>query len=245
MDLKVVALVVVLGMQVLVAKAEYREFTDAKGRTLSAKLIRYNDLQKKVTIKCKGKGIKTVPVSIFSETDQKYIASWKLNQDFLSEKKLLVEFKRRKRKNADSSYAQGSMDRKYYDCSFIIEVENRSTVDFNNVLFEYVIFYSQDKHIKRNTEKEEEHGTLYVEKTIDLPRKSPQEIETEKLLLYTYRESGYSEVWPDINSEVHGVILKLSMKSETGETISREIKYPDNLDHVWTPKTKDVQRRPK
>ena len=136
------------------------------------------------------------------------------------------------------------MARKYYDCSYRITLKNGSTTDFNDIKLEYVIYYTQENHIHSNSDKKEDHGTLYISKTTNLPKKSTKEIETESLLLYTYGESGYNDNWPDLQSEVQGIILNLSIKSETGETISRRLKFPEKLNHVWTPRTKDVQRRP-
>ena len=231
------------GMHVFAVQAEYRAFTDTKGREINAELIRYDATKKKVTIKRKGKGTTTVPISLFSENDQKYIIAWDKDQEFLSDRKLKVEFNRRKRKNTYYSQDAYSMSRKFYDCSYKITFKNGSTADFKKVTLEYVIFYRQDKHINNNLKTEEQQGTLYVKKTITLPKKSETEFETEKLLLYTHRESGYSIDWPDLQSEVHGIILKLSLESETGEPISRQIKSPEKLNHVWTPRTKNVQRR--
>ena len=245
MRFKFIALLVCFGMQAFVAHAEYRKFADANGRIIEAELVRYDSSQKKVTIKRKGNGAtKTVPISIFSETDQKYIISWNENQDFLSERKLKVIFNRRKNKNTDKSSSGGWWDRKYYDCSFSIEFDNRSTVDFTDVDFSYVIFYTQEHHTKNRTDKNEEHGSLYAKKTISLPSKSTKEIETEKLILCHYKVAESSSGQPDIEGEMHGIILNLSMKSETGGTISRQIKYPDDLRHVWTPKTKNVLIQP-
>ena len=243
MNRKTLLLTLCLVICAFAARADYRDFTDTQGREIKAELIRYDAIKKKVTIKRKGKGNATVPISLFSEDDQKYIVAWDEGQEFLSDRKLKIKFNRHKKKNVDYSSDTYSMSRKYYDCSYGITLANGSTTDFKEVTLEYVIFYRQDKHIKNNSEREEQQGTLYVKKTIILPKKSETEIETDKLLLYTYRESGFSDNWPDIQSEVHGIILKLSMKSATGETFSRQIKSPEKLNHVWTPRTKDVQRR--
>lgn len=240
---KVILWTICFGMHGVVAHAAYRDFSDTTGRTITAELVRYDATTKKVSIKCKGKGVKTVSISIFSETDQSYIVAWDKNKEFLSNRNLKTDFSRQKKKNTEYSLEQYSMSKKYYDCSYKITIKNGSATDFKDVTLEYVIFYSQDKHINNNLKKEEQQGTLYVKKTITLPKKSETEIETDKLLLYTYRESGYGVNWPDIQSEVHGIILKLSIESKTGETIFRKMKSPEKLNHVWTPRTKNVQKR--
>lgn len=238
-----IALAVCMGMLAVSAHAQYRDFTDASGRTIAAKLVRYDATRSKVTVDCKGKGVKTVPITVFSSEDQQYIISWSKSQDFLNERKLLVDFKRHKKKNTEYSEELSSMSSIYFDCGFEITLENRSTIDFNDVTLEYVIYYSQDKHINNKTEIEEQEGRLYEKQQMNFSKKSTKEIKTEQVILYTYRESGYSTVWPDIRSEMHGILLKLSVKTETGETITRLIKYPEKLKKSWSPSTKNVQQR--
>ncbi len=84
MSAKLFVLMLCLGMQAFMANAELREFTDTKGRVIEAELISYNALREKVTVKLKGKGNKTVSISIFSETDQQCIVSWNKNQNVKS-----------------------------------------------------------------------------------------------------------------------------------------------------------------
>ena len=243
MNVKLIVLMVCIGVQSFVAKAEYRKFKDANGRMIEAEVLRYDAMSKKVSLNCKGKGSKTVPISIFSEADQKYIVSWSSNQDFLSDRKLKVKFSRNKDKNKNRSREYDGMSTKYYDCSYKITIENGSTTDFNDVILEYVIYYTQDKHINNRRDTEELNGTLYAKKTISLPKKSSKDIVTDKVALLEYREGGFSENWPDVKSDIDGIILNLSMKSETGETISRRIKFPDKLLFTWTTQTKDVQQK--
>ncbi len=153
-----------------------------------------------------------------------------------------VKFKRRKDKDEDVSSSTGAGERNWYNCNFSIEFENKTTVDFNDIEIEYVIFYTQDHYIRKNTDKEKKHGTLYKRETISLPKKSTEEFETEKILLY-HRKPSYMGK-PDLKGKLQGIILTLSMKSDTGEAISRRIKFPDNLNHIWTPSTKNVQIAP-
>jgi hypothetical protein len=184
-----IAMAACLVMPVFSAREQYRAFTDTSGRQIKARLIRFDTLKNEVTVDCQGKGTKTVPITIFSEADRKYIVSWSRNQDFLDERRLIVEFSRNKEKNTEYTEEIGNMSRKYYDCGFTVELENRSKVDFRDVTLEYVIYYTQDEHINSRTDKTEQQGRLYAKQTIDLPTKATREVETEQLLLHTYRES--------------------------------------------------------
>lgn len=247
MRIKTIILMVCMGLQTLVAQAEYRTFTDAAtGRTLEAELIRYDAEGQKVSLKLKGKGTKTVPISIFSDPDQKYIVAWDKNQDFLSEKGLVVEFSRRKKKDAGSSGADkgggGGGHKKNYECSFAIELKNKSENDFNNVKLEYVVFYTQEHHINGLSDKKAKRGKLYGKQFIDLPNKSSKEIETGTIMLQRYKIAATLAGTPDLNGEIDGIILKLSFQSDTDETIYRAIRYPDGLKNAaWSTTSVDVQ----
>ncbi len=76
MKQKLFMLTFCLGMQAFMANAGYRNFTDTKGRVIEAEIVKYNPSKKTVILRCKNKGMKTVPTGIFSEKDQKYILSW-------------------------------------------------------------------------------------------------------------------------------------------------------------------------
>ncbi len=224
------------------AETKYHIFTDDQGRSIEAKIVRYDEVQNKVTVQPKGRAAMTVPVSAFSEADQAYIVEWGLSHAFLDERKLCVDIKRIKKSDGTRGQGGYSMEYKYYNHYFTIGLENKSTVDLDNVTIEYVIFYQQEKHINGNRDKVNQEGTLYKKSTFSLPSKSDKEIETDQICLKRYRESGFvNSVWPDLDGEMDGIILKLSMTTKDGETITRQITYPDNLKKAWTTKTMNVQ----
>ena len=237
-----IALSLIMGMQVMAASGDYREFTDAQGRKITAKIVFYNVDKDKVTIQLKGqRSNKTVPISIFSNEDQQYIKSWSEYQDFLNERVLKASFKRFKNKDENNSSSGSSWERKNYDCTFLIELQNRSMIDFKNVKCEYVIFYDQEHTKNNNTMKETRKGTFYTSKTIDLNSKSSKEIRTEKVNIHHYKVVATSYGRPDLEGEILGIRLKLTLKTKSGESISREFAFPDTLKRPWTSKTKNVE----
>jgi hypothetical protein len=223
---------------VLTANAEYRKFTDTKGRIIEGEIVKYDTGREMVSIKCKKRGTKTVPIGIFSEEDQTYIISWNENQYFLSDRFLSVDVSRLKRKNKKRSHESDGMSRKSYDHNFIIKIKNTSTTDFDDVEIGYVIHFSQEIHINAKTEKKEKRGTLFEKETVTLPGKSEKNIKTKTVEIETYKESDYNLVWPDLSGKVNGIIIKLSMKTKSGETISKQIRYPENMKYAWTAQTK-------
>ena len=240
MNRKTLLLTICLVICAFVARADYRAFTDSQGREINAKLIRYDAIKKKVTIQRKGKGSATVPISLFSEDDQEYIISWNKNKDFLSAQLLKVEFTRNQSKNADTSLYGSWGEDKCYDCTFSIELENRSSVDFKQVELEYVIYYTQDHYIDNsdNDKRRGKSGRLHAQKTITLLKKSSLKVETQKLQLTRRKAAGQT----NLDSKMDGIIVKLSLKTDTGETLSREIKFPTDLNRSWKASTKDAQR---
>ena len=240
MNRKTLILTVCLVICAFAARADYRDFTDTQGREIKAELIRYDATKKKVTIKRKGKGNATVPISLFSEDDQEYIVAWNKNKDFLSAQLLTVEFVRNQNKNSDSSRYGSWGEDKCYDCTFSIELENRSSVDFKQVELEYVIYYTQDHYIDNsdNDKRRGKYGWLHAQKTITLLKKSPLNIETQKLQLTRRKAAGQA----NLEFKFDGIIVKLSLKTDTGETISREIKFPKDLGRSWKASTKDALR---
>ena len=224
-------------MQVLAAQGDYREFIGADGRTIVAKLVAYDDLSKKVTVQPKGKGFKTVPLTLFSEIDQAYISSWKDRQDFLSATKLKVSVQRQKNKDEESSsISDDSTDNLYYDCSFILTFDNRSTTDFNDVKFEYVILYSQDRHTDGLSQKKSKNGSTYGRETISLPAKTTRDFETEKVVIYNYNTGKSGE--KDLEGGVDGILVKLTWKSPSGDSVLREFRFPEHVKGIW--RTKNI-----
>lgn len=232
--------VITSGIISLSTATEYRAFTDTQGRVIEAKLIRFNESKNSVQVERKGKrSTSFVPLSIFSQADQKYIKSWNQNQAFLSDRYLSVDVNRIKKK--DESEGAYSMATTYYSHCYNLELNNKSTAAFNNISVKYVIYYAQEHHINGRSDKEERFGTFFGEFTVDLPMRTEKEIKTDNIFLMTYRESGYDEVWPDLNGDIEGLIVKFSLKTDSGEEVIREFRHPEGFKKPWTTTSKNVE----
>jgi hypothetical protein len=221
--------------------SEYRAFKDTQGRVIEAKLIRYDATKKTVQVERKGKrGSITVPVNIFSSADQEYIVAWDQNQIFLSDRFLTIDANRIKKKD-ESAPSFGSMATTYYAYCYNVKLNNKSKTPFTDIKIKYVIYYSQEHHINHKSDKEERFGTYFGEGAVDLPSRTEKEFMTEPIFLMDYRESGYEEVWPDLDGEIEGVILKISSKTDAGDEITREFRHPEKFSKPWITKTKNVQ----
>lgn len=242
--LSVIILFFILANVVTICAGEYRVFTDKNGREIEAKIMHMDLKGTKITVQRKGsRKSTTVPVTVFNDETQAYIKSWAQNSDFLNKRMLSVEFRKKREKVADKSTSGSSgtsswsIKSVYYGHHIEILIQNKSNRSFTDINLEYTLFYTQ-KHPRENQTKKEMAGTLYEKKTISLPSKSKKEIDTKQLVLHSYS----SDIDESVEGELEGIIIHLTLQSETGETITREIVYPEKLKHLWTTETNNVQR---
>jgi len=230
---------------------EYHAFIDKSGRTIQAKIINVDSEGANVTLQREGSHRSaTVPVTLFDDDTQAYIRSWIEASDFLNERILPVEFNHKYEKIADQSQAytggitttSWSKSSVYYGHHIEMIIQNKSKHPFNNVTLEYTLFYSQD-HAGREGKKTERAGTLYYKQNIDIPPRSTKEIASEQIILHSYSYVSRSYSPEDRDGELEGIIIHLSLLTETGETVTREIIYPEKKDFTWTTKTRNVQER--
>lgn len=74
--MRTVIITFLFGLAISAFADEYRSFTDKKGRTIQAIIIKVNKGEKNVTIERDNNKKITVPISVFSEADQDYINAW-------------------------------------------------------------------------------------------------------------------------------------------------------------------------
>jgi len=221
------------------AEEPYRTLTDRQGRSIDARIIRYNEADRSATIHPKGRSAITVPISTFSDEDQAYIIDWSHEQAFLDERILLMEISPIEKFDRYNVRKDDHGEEKGFYHYFIIKLANKSTVDLEGLTLEYVIFYQQEKHTgSEGWEKVHRNGTLYRRDSISIPHKSEKKWQTDPIRLVEYRaDSAVRTAKVDLDSELDGMILRISMRTREGEILTREITYPDDLDNKWTTRT--------
>lgn len=224
---------------------EYRTFTDKKGRVIEAKIIRMTPNGQEVTVQRRNpKNTITVPLTVFDAETQTYIKCWSLGSDFMNNRIFSVETKRTKElladksTNRDGEFSSSTAREKFYGHRFNLIFKNRSSQPFRKVSLEYTLYYNQEFQTKNAHD-----GCLYKKQSISLSPKSEQEIKTEQVILKSYHSTseGMFSGGTDLDGELEGVIIHLTLHLDNGETVKKEIIFPDNLKHKWTTKTKDAQ----
>ncbi len=221
------------------AHGESRVFTDSQGRNIEAELIKYDEPKNSVTIKRMGSRREmTVPITIFSEEDQKFIGDWGRLQA-LHDSRLKADIKRISKRDADESYGTSASTEVITDHSFKIQFENGTTTTLEDLDLEYVVFYEQEHHLRGGQRVEEKQGTLYKEEKITLPKRQNTDFETDKIRLRTWNTYSLAP----IDAKILGIRVRLTMTSPAGEKEARDFCYPSSLKQTWVKKTTNVQGR--
>ena len=223
---------------------DYHDFI-AQGKPVRAKILRFDTRKQEVTVQTDKKKTVKVPLSIFSEKDQEYVLQWEFNKIFLSESSFKIKAKRKETRDKDASYGSSFNAKKVENSGYEITLENKSTSKLENLDVEYCIYYEQERATrgKQVTEDGVRYGTLDVGY---MTPKSKKELMTKSVAIYT-TELNADYHWVDgrenkQTGKVRGVWVKVNMKLENGETLSRNYCLPDGLRNskVWTTSSKNV-----
>lgn len=237
-----IILTALLTARAATAEEPFRTLTDRQERTIQAKIIRYNEADSTATIHPKGRAVVTVPMTTFSDEDQAYIIEWSHEQAFLDERTLLLDVSPIEKFDWSRVRKDDSGEEKGFYHSYIIKFENKSTVDLEALTLEYVIFYQQEKYTDaEGWKKVHRDGTLYRRDSISIPHESIVKWGTDSVRLVEYRtDSAVLTGKVDLYSKMDGIMLKISMRTRNGKTLTREMSYPDDLEKKWTTRTTKV-----
>lgn len=257
----------------------YRTFTAEDGRTLKARVIAYDAASGKVQIEREDRKRLTVDSSAFSPKDQIYIDTWQAVQDFMSASKFKVELRRTEVKNwkkeheADLSKIKlgkggGKRDGieviatdKNTQYKYDLHIENKGVVPLNKVIFEYRIYYEQEKPVKDaedeqrrkasgrdDAEERVRYNAVNEDKVKEgrarlkpIAPKDPRILSTGTV---TILERTVGKPYQDkinLKGSLAGAWVRLTMKSPDGETLVREVASPDSImkKYTWEPKEEE------
>jgi hypothetical protein len=243
-----IVLIVLLALGAnFVAADEYRDFLSADGKAMRGKVLRYDAKKQTVTIQRDNKKTATVPLRAFSENDQAYVLQWEFNKVFRSESSFEIEAKRKKVKDGDESYSGSITAEKVENTVYTITLENKSTSTLEGLELEYCIYYEQEKATRGKTLDEEgvRCGTLEIGA---MRPKSSKDVMTEAVSIYT-RELDADWIYSSggdnkISGKVRGLWVRVNMKSESGDVITRDFCMPDSLSNskTWTTTSANIGR---
>lgn len=162
---KLIGLFILMAMAVR-ADDGYRTFTAEDGRTLKARILRYDSTTGKVQIERDDRKRLTVPATAFSEKDQAYIKAWEVEQVFLSAVDFKLEIERDEvkkpkkeheidideglsggRRGGESGRVTVAIDQST-QYKFKLAAENKSGFPLKGITLEYRIYYDQQKPVK-------------------------------------------------------------------------------------------------
>lgn len=212
----------------------YRDFTSTDGKTIRGCIRAYNASKEVVTIERDNRRTATVPITVFSETDQTYIRDWEIMRCFETEQLFKIFAKRRKGDDDESSYQSTYSERDVETTGYEIILKNRSSPEMRKLKVKYCIYYEQEE--KRAHDQVCNQGVPCGDISIDsFAPKSEELLRTEDVT--TYKEelsSGARWVSGAENVQrgnVHGVWIRIYLKLPSGQEGMREYCLPDSLDN--------------
>ncbi len=228
--------------------AKMREFKLPDGRSLQAEIVDFNGKLGKVKLKLANGKLKTVNPAIFVKEDRKYIKEWASldgfrNKSFfkVSCSKDMVE-KWKENIDRDVSYGGGSSESetvgevKFEKFAYNLLIENRNDVPLENIKIEYCIFCKQTgKGRWMNGSDWFQKATKGNLATIKLPAKSKKTVTTGSAIIARQEILGdFSTSYEKVGAELEGVWVRITIKTPGGQTATRTVFEPENLEGKYT-----------
>ena len=243
---RMITLCLLLLLGVAVVKAEMHEFNLPDGRTLEAEIVDYDARRGLVELKrTDGKRVKIKP-SIFIPDDQAYIEEWGQSLAFLSDRLLEIECndtvveKTKEKEIKDVTYTDGQVVKDFITTvktidktAFELVFNNTSSTALSGVRMEYGIFYEQSE-MAWQMKPEQVQKVFYGKTDVPaLPEKSKITVLTEAVTTHEdsinpIPQAGGDQRRPG-KGEVHGIRVRLYMKTPTGKEVMRELCQPETL----------------
>ncbi|WOO41539.1 hypothetical protein [Rubellicoccus peritrichatus] len=224
--MRIYTVITIVLLSILPGFAEYYEFTDAQGRTITAKPIRMVGTQVEIE---RDDGSKfTVSPTIFVTKDQEYLAKWAKEQLFVSGDVLKITAKSSTTRKQKDDSSRG-VEIKRFKGFYKVKVVNESDMDLTDldVKYRYYVFKNDIAADKRSSGQ-----TIKVtgqSKISTLPKRSDFEFETKHSeMMETDLESGYR--WagggkPKSEDELEGIWVRVYQ----GKNLITEFANPSSL----------------
>lgn len=209
------------------AKEEFREFTSASGQTMIARPVAV--IGSNVRIEREDGSEFNVDVTIFSKEDQAYLKSWTLK--FLVDQGRLLKINAKgSSSNAEKSQTT-STKIKTWEGFYLVNVENISDIDIDNLRIEYELFVYDDLAAadkRRAGDIDSKSGSFDVKrlsarKSIDFESEHVKMMETELKSGWYYVGGGDEES----KDKLEGIRMKIY----SGKELLMRYATTDNL---WT-----------
>lgn len=216
------------------AANQYREFTSRDGKTIRGCITAYDATREVVSIERDNRRTATVPISVFSETDQAYIRDWEIMRCFETDRFFKISGKRKKGEDKTEGYQSSYFEKDVEITSYEISLDNRASFNFEGLQLEYCIYYEQEK--LQGGKEICDQGVCYGKLPVQtLFSRSQQVIQTDGVAVYTEELSSdaiYVNGMDNVQSgDVHGVWIRIHLKLPSGQEGMREYCLPDSLNN--------------
>jgi hypothetical protein len=213
------------------AQDAFHVFTDRQGRTVSARIIKVDELRGVVELELENKRRSRVKPSVFCEKDQNHIHEWNVCQTFMSSSGLRFSGERKVIEDWNESPGSG-IKREYEKNIYRCELKNGSSIPYKDILVEYCMYWVQEKMadgeevcLKRTHSAR--HKIPQIEPRSEVRFQTDPVVLFDQSLLPNYY---WVKGGPDQqDSKMKGIWLKVSMTTPGGMTVVREFCEPSDV----------------
>lgn len=235
---------------------DYRTFTDKEGRTIKAKVVKFDPRSGKVTIQRDNHRKVTVSASIFSEADQTYIEEWLSVQDFLSNSKLRISIVKKQGKSCKTGNDfEDQTKRAKSPCHYEIQLMPSLKTSFGRMRIEYCMYIDHDNK-KGKDVLSVETGSFNHFFVVAGKRHSEKTKEVQLFRYYTRQTDfggadGYGGTVTSYSynktseDDLKGVWIRIYLETDSGNEVMREICEPASLSkrYKWKKFSAEKNRR--
>ena len=236
--------------------ADYRVFSDPNGKEIEATILRVYPDKNQIKLDLKDKGVKTVPISLFSEQDQEYIYQWNHAYTKLSDLKVSIEAESEKSDKvageADGWHPYPNTEMEYTTTKYEIEIKSKSDEAISDIAIDYCIHFQHtineikfiyqyiegtgyyrdgDKPQPERTEKKTVTGNLNIP---SLAAGDSETTFTKEAIIENGRKIKSSTATKKgtdwlMEGDVEGILVRISIPFGDGDVVSMEYSDPKRL----------------
>lgn len=223
------------------ARAEdgFRNFEDVEGRTISGRVVAFDDAQQIVSFQRETDGkILKVKLTVFSQPDRVYIRQWSMMNKTMSGFNISATIYTSDRRDSDAG--NSDMNGVISSTGYKITLNTTSSNDLGRVRVEYCLFYQQG--IRKSEGMIYDEGISCGGGYVDLDKDHPKgSFKTTPVKLFN--TSSMNSLFGRLNESsgrVKGIWVRVQIAMPSGERYTQEFRTSNDPDWKWISQSVDV-----
>ena len=239
----------------------FHVFTDTQGRTITARVLRYDARSETVSVQLDNGRNGNMPLSQLSDADQQYVHSWVIMDGVGSTSKFKISCDRRtvkswtREKIGPILYTNGTREenqvlgKQFFDeVGYEITLQNRNDFPLEELIVKYCIYYKQELESGTRDpfsarEGEENQGVLFGSESIgSIEKFGKMEFATKSVVIVKDMMDSRFYNSGALRGEVDGIVLKICLLGPDGDEVLRVFSLPEGAAEkfAWNEQSRPV-----